>query len=100
MAGLQAIDWKNRSAYIGYFLSEDLQGRGIITKSVSAILDYIFADLRLNRAEILCAASNHRSLAIPERMGFSKEGIKKEAQWLYDHYEDLVMYRMLSSEWK
>lgn len=31
---------------------------------------------------------------------FQEEGILREAEWLYDHYVDHVLYSLLSSEWK
>ncbi|MFS0636927.1 GNAT family protein [Mesobacillus foraminis] len=99
MIGLHFIDWKNNSTSVGYFLSEEAQGQGIITKSVSALLSYLFETLTINRVEIQCAVNNHKSIAIPKRLGFVKEGIKREGQWLYDHYEDLVTYSLLSKDW-
>lgn len=67
--------------------------------SVSALLDYLFETLNINRVEIQCAVGNHRSIAIPERLGFVNEGIKRDGQWLYDHYEDIVTYSLLSRDW-
>lgn len=99
MVGLHFIDWKNSSTSIGYFLSENAQGKGIITRSVSSLLNYLFNTLNINRVEIQCAVNNHKSIGIPERLGFVKEGIKSEGQWLYDHYEDLVTYSLLSKDW-
>ncbi|MCP8968387.1 GNAT family N-acetyltransferase [Ectobacillus ponti] len=100
MIGLHYIDWKNSSTSIGYFLAEAAQGRGIVTRSVSALLDYLFGTLELNRAEIQCAACNTKSMAVPEWLGFVKEGVKRDGQWLYDHYEDIVTYSILAKEWK
>ncbi|MCA1322197.1 GNAT family N-acetyltransferase [Bacillus tianshenii] len=100
MIGLHYIDWKNKSTSIGYFLAEDAQGHGIITKSISALLDYLFDSLKIHRVEIQCAVGNTKSIAVPQRLGFAKEGIKRDGQWLYDHYEDLVTYSMLDREWK
>ncbi|MBE6183365.1 GNAT family N-acetyltransferase [Heyndrickxia ginsengihumi] len=99
MIGLHYINWKNRSTSIGYFLSETAQGHGIITRSISALLMYLFVELKLNRVEIQCAVHNIRSIAVPKRLGFTKEGIIRDGQWLYDHYEDLVIYSMLAKEW-
>lgn len=99
MIGLHYIDWKNSTTSIGYFLSEESQGKGIVTRSVSALLNYIFRTLKINRVEIQCAVGNHKSKAIPERLGFINEGIKRDGQWLYDRYEDIVTYSLLSKEW-
>ncbi|MFT4414619.1 GNAT family N-acetyltransferase [Fredinandcohnia humi] len=100
MIGLHYIDWKNRATSIGYFLSEDAQGKGIITKCIEALLPYLFIKLKLNRVEIQVAAGNEKSRAIPARLGFTNECVKRDGQWLYDHYEDLITYSLLASEWE
>ena len=97
--GFHKVDWMNHSTSIGYWLVEDYQGKGIITKSCKSLVDYAFGDLGLNRVEIRCAVENSRSRAIPERLGFKEEGVIRQAEWLYDHYVDHVVYSMLRSEW-
>ncbi|RXJ04190.1 N-acetyltransferase [Anaerobacillus alkaliphilus] len=99
MIGLHYIDWKNSSTSIGYFLSEEAQGNGVITRSLASLLTYLFRTLNLNRVKIQCARNNHKSMAIPDRLGFVREGIKREGQWLYGHYEDLVTFSLLSKDW-
>lgn len=96
MIALHYLDWKNKATSIGYFLSEEAQGNGIITKCVRALITYLFDELDLHRIEIQCAETNHRSKAIPIKLGFVQEGIKREGQWLYDHYENLITYSLLN----
>jgi ribosomal-protein-serine acetyltransferase len=99
MVGLHYIDWKNSTTSIGYFLSEEAQGKGIITRTVNALLKYLFETLKINRVNIQVAVKNQKSIAIPERLGFVSEGIIRDGQWLYDHYEDLVTYSLLAKDW-
>ncbi|GLV58101.1 ribosomal-protein-serine acetyltransferase [Dictyobacter sp. S3.2.2.5] len=94
------IDWMNRKVEIGYWLGEQFQGNGLMTKACSAFIDYAFDDLRLNKVEIRCATGNARSCAIPQRLNFTHEGIIRQAEWLYDHYVDLHFYGLLATEWK
>ena len=98
MIGLHYIDWKNKSTSIGYFLSEEAQGNGIITKCVRSLVNYLFEVMDLNRIEIQCAANNLKSIAIPTKLGFVQEGITRDGQWLYDHYEDLITFSLLKSD--
>ncbi|MEE3956089.1 GNAT family protein [Peribacillus frigoritolerans] len=100
MIGLHYIDWKNKATSIGYFLSEEAQGNGIITKSVSSLVNYLFKELDLNRIEIQVAVNNLKSITIPRRLGFVQEGIKRDGQWLYDHYEDLITFSLLKNDWE
>jgi ribosomal-protein-serine acetyltransferase len=97
--GHNYIDWHNSRTEFGYWLGAPFQGHGLITRSCQALIDYSFDELRLNRVEILCAAGNVRSRAIPERLGFAQEGVFRQAEWLYDHFVDLVVYGMLADEW-
>lgn len=99
MIGLHYINWKNKATSIGYFLSEDAQGNGIITKSIKALIIYLFKEMGLHRIEIQCAANNIKSIAIPKNLGFLQEGIKREGQWLYDHYEDIITFSLLEKDW-
>ncbi|MPZ20502.1 MAG: GNAT family N-acetyltransferase [Luteitalea sp.] len=98
--GLHKIDWPNRATSIGYWIAEGAQGRGIVTRACAVLLEHVFGELGLNRVEVACATGNRRSCAIPERLGFTREGIRRESEWLYDHYVDLVVYSMLAGEWR
>ncbi len=97
--GLHAIDWPNRTTSLGYWLDESHRGRGLVTKGCAALIDHVFGELGLHRVEIACAALNVRSCAVPERVGFSREGLLRQREWLYDHFVDHVLYAMLASEW-
>jgi ribosomal-protein-serine acetyltransferase len=99
MIGLHYIDWNNKITSIGYFIAQDSQGKGIITRCVRKLLTHIFDELKLNKVVIQCASENTKSRAIPERLGFTIEGISRDGQWLYDHYVDLVNYSLLRREW-
>ncbi|MBA4536762.1 GNAT family N-acetyltransferase [Bacillus aquiflavi] len=100
VAGYNKINWANKTAYIGYWLGEKYQGNGIMTKVAKALTDYAFHELKLNKIEIWAAVENKKSRSIPERLGFVNEGCIRQAEWLYDHYVDHVVYGMLANEWK
>jgi ribosomal-protein-serine acetyltransferase len=97
--GCHTIDWPDRSVEIGYWLSSSCEGRGVMTRACRRLVSYVFASLTLNRVEIQCATANRKSRAIPERLGFVQEGIRREGEWLNDHFVDLVLYGMLAREW-
>lgn len=97
--GYHTISWPGRHVEIGYWLNSAFEKRGIMTRACRKLVSYAFEALTLNRVAILCATGNARSRAIPERLGFTQEGVLREAEWLYDHFVDLVVYSMLAREW-
>ena len=100
IVGYHPIQWNNKSVEIGYWLSREVTGQGIMTRCCRALVDYAFEAFGLNRVTIPAAVDNSKSLAIPERLGFKKEGVIRDAEWLYDHYVDHALYAMLRREWK
>ncbi|GIN71937.1 ribosomal-protein-serine acetyltransferase [Bacillus sp. J14TS2] len=98
VSGFNEMDTENKTAYIGYWLGKDFQGQGIMNRVVRSLMDYAFHVLQFNRIEIRVAVGNKKSRAIPEKLGFKKEGILREAEWLYDHYVDHIIYGFLASD--
>lgn len=99
VVGFLYADWINRKTELGYWLGPAFQGLGIMTKCCRSLVAYAFEVLEMNRVEIHVAVENHKSRAIPERLGFVQEGVIRDAEWLYDHYVDNAVYGMLRRDW-
>jgi ribosomal-protein-serine acetyltransferase len=95
-AGFAGIDWVARATSVGYWLAEEHQGRGLMTRAVRALVEHAFGELELHRVEIQAAEGNRRSRAIPERLGFQQEGVLREAECVGGRYLDLVVYGLLA----
>jgi ribosomal-protein-serine acetyltransferase len=98
--GHHAIDHANRSVSLGYWIAQAHEGNGIITRSCHLLLDYLFDERALHRVEIRCGTGNTRSCAVPQRLGFRREGVSSDAQWVNDRWVDLVIWGMLEHEWR
>ena len=95
------MDTPNKRAEIGYWLKEDLQGQGIMSRSCSRLIRYAFMGLHLNRVEMRMVASNIISKKIPLRLGFELEGILKDYQAKKEgDFEDIEIYGLLKKDWK
>jgi ribosomal-protein-serine acetyltransferase len=97
--GTRKIDWINGKVEIGYWIGRAFQGRGIVTDACRAVVDYLFRELRLNRVEMQCATGNARSAGIPRRLGFTLEGVRREAELVNGRFYDLLLFSMLKREW-
>jgi ribosomal-protein-serine acetyltransferase len=94
------IDGLNRRAELGYWLGREYEGRGLCRRGSSLLIAHAFAELGLNRIAIAAAVGNRRSRALAERLGFTLEGVLRQAEWLYDHYVDHAVYGLLRAEWQ
>ncbi len=98
--GCHPIDLEHRNCSIGYWLEPRLQGKGVVTRCCIVFLNYLFDECHLHRVEIRCGTGNTRSCAIPERLGFAREGIARQAEWVNDRWVDLVVWSMLEDDWR
>ena len=96
---LNWIDWGNKAAGVGYWLSKNQTGNGYVTKSCIRLMEHCFDDLSLNRFVLEAAVDNIPSCEIAERIGMRLEGITKDREWLYDHYVDAKLFAITKPEW-
>lgn len=99
-AGFHAVDRLNRSTSIGYWLTAEAQGSGLMTATVRALLDLAFGPWDLHRVVIEAVVDNARSRAVPERLGFTEEGVLRQAKLIRGRYEDAALYAMLAPDWR
>jgi RimJ/RimL family protein N-acetyltransferase len=74
-SGLHRIDWDIPKFEIGYWIDSRHSGKGYMTEAVQGITDFAVNELKARRVEIRCDTRNSKSAAIPERLGFTLEGI-------------------------
>ncbi len=97
--GLVMIDWYKQVGEIGYWLGQNFQGKGLITRATWIVAGHAFTQLRLKRVKIRCAGGNVRSRAIPERLGFSLEKVIPNRLWIHNEQHDDAIYIMTTNEW-
>ena len=83
MAGFHPFDLSNQCAEIGYWLSENEQGQGIITKCCEVLISQAFETYAMQRLQIPAAENNLKSRSVPERLGLKFEGILRNKENLY-----------------
>lgn len=88
------------TASIDYAIHPDFRGRGIVTRTCAAVIDYAFRELGIKRIEILADVMNAKSCAIPERLGFMKEGVLRQSVSYGSCHGDIAVYSLLRSEWE
>ena len=100
VVGFVVFNWQSRRTEIGYWIDKNYEGRGIITDSCKVLINYAFAELKMNRIEIRCATENTRSRRIPERLNFKLDGVLRRSEWRHTRFFDTAIYSLLAEEWE
>ncbi len=99
LMGFKDTDWANHKTEIGYWLTSKMQGKGIATLCVQKLIRYAFKNQKLNRIQIKVAEQNNRSATIPQKLGFTLEGVEREGELHSTGYVNLEVYSILKSDW-
>ncbi|MDN3679281.1 GNAT family protein [Vibrio tapetis subsp. quintayensis] len=90
-----SIDHNVKVAEIGYWLSEKHQGKGIITRSVSKLIEIAFSELALDKVQIAAGEGNAPSRAVCERLGLKLEGVITNRENLNGRVINHAIYGLL-----
>ena len=96
----RTIDRDHFKAEIGYWLSTAYTGQGLVTRACRPVIDYLFDVEHMHRIEIQAAIDNLPSRAVAERLGFTFEGVQREAIYHAGVFQDYTLYSLLVDEWK
>lgn len=96
---LHNIAWRNGYAELGYMLAAAHQGQGLGTEAVRLTINHVFNNSDLRRLFATISAANAASIALVERLGFTREGVLREHYLIQGKYHDEVVYGLLKSEW-
>jgi ribosomal-protein-alanine N-acetyltransferase len=86
-------------AELGYVLSREYWGKGLMPEAVRAIIAFGFARVDLNRIEARCIAANLASARVMEKAGMTYEGTLREREFIKGAYRDMKLYSILRREY-
>lgn len=89
-----------RLVAIGFTLAPDRRGRGYATEAVDTLLGALFATGRVHRVEARLDPRNVRSVALLDRLGFTREGTLRQSYWHIDGWTDDAVHGLLASEYR
>jgi RimJ/RimL family protein N-acetyltransferase len=86
-------------AEIGFTLAPAYQGRGYAAEAVRALLDDLFTIRGLHKVSAEADARNLASARLLERVGFTREGLRRSHTWIKNEWTDDLLYGILAAEW-
>ena len=87
-------------AELGYVLSREHWGKGLMPEAVRAIIRFCFGRLDLNRVQARCMAENTASARVMEKAGMTYEGTLRESEFIKGVYRDMKLYSILRREYR
>jgi ribosomal-protein-serine acetyltransferase len=83
-----------------YWIDAAFEGRGLVSRAMTILLDQAFGPLGLARVTVHTEAANQRSRAVAARLGFTEEGLHRQAIAIRGQRRDEVVYGLLADEWR
>jgi RimJ/RimL family protein N-acetyltransferase len=85
-------DCERISAEVGYWVGQDVWGRGLATAALKSITGYAFRVLNLHRVFAMVFDGNVASARVLEKAGYLKEGVLRRAAQKEDRILDCLLY--------
>ena len=96
---LQHINWVDRNAEFAALIGEkDYWGKGVFTTAGVLLVEYGFDRLNLQR---IYFGTNIENIGVEKaavKMGFKREGLRRQAVYKWGRYMDIVEYGLLRDE--
>lgn len=87
-----------QSSSLGYWVSEHVNGRGVGTAAVGAMVRIAFGDLGLHRVEAGTLLHNTGSQRVLERNGFARFGMAPNYLMIAGSWQDHVLYQVTNDQ--
>jgi ribosomal-protein-alanine N-acetyltransferase len=86
------------SAHIGYWVDEQVAGRGVMPTSVALAVDHCFGPVGLHRIEVNIRPENVASRRVVEKLRFRDEGIRRRYLHISGDWRDHATYALVKEE--
>lgn len=96
--GFDYIDLENEKAEISYELGKNFQRNGFAFEAMSALIQFGFRELKLNRMEAKVIANNKKSIQLLGKLAFNYEGTLRKSIKIGNHFTDVAFYSILKKE--
>lgn len=94
------IKEKTRCATMGYCMGRTHWGKGIMPEALSALIDFFFGEVGINRVEAEHEVNNPKSGRVMEKAGMRYEGTKRQGGRSNQGIVDICMWAILRQDWE
>jgi len=99
MCGFHDFSFQDFRGEIGFVLSSEYRGRGLITEAAGALIEFGFTRLALNRIEARARIEDIPSQRVLKNAGMLEEGLMREQMYIKGNFVDFKLYSKLRREY-
>ncbi|MEU9604609.1 GNAT family protein [Streptomyces sp. NPDC048057] len=95
-----SLDAAGGSCEVGCWLEPAAVGRGLVTQSVTVLVDWAVQVRGVHRVEWVVASGNTPSVNVAQRLGMRRDGVLRQS---YEHHgvrHDMEVWSVLAPEWR
>ncbi len=96
--GIMDVSKADRSAEVGYCIARPYWNQGYCTEALTAVIDYLFHRVGLNRIEGFHAVENPASGRVMEKCGMRPEGVCRQKYMTGAGMTDCAHYAILAQD--
>lgn len=96
----RTMDAAQGTCEAGCWLEPSATGRGLVTRAVTALVDWAVEARGIHRVEWIVAAGNEASINVAKRLGMTHEGTRREAYLYRGERHDEQIWSVLAPEWR
>jgi RimJ/RimL family protein N-acetyltransferase len=90
----------NGTCEVGCWLEPVATGRGLVTRAMRVLIEWAIEQRGIHRVEWVAASGNRPSLDVARRLGFTRDGVRREAHLHHGVRQDLEVWSVLAPEWR
>ncbi|HIY23995.1 MAG TPA: GNAT family N-acetyltransferase [Candidatus Brachybacterium merdigallinarum] len=87
-----------RTAVLGYWITADAAGRGLVPRATALLIDHLFAELGIHRIEVTVRPENAASLRVVEKLHLRPEGLRRAAIHVDGAWRDHLVFALTAEE--
>ncbi|WP_438868462.1 GNAT family N-acetyltransferase [Pseudomonas sp. L1(2025)] len=94
------VSARHHAGHLGYWVGAHARNRGYAAEAASAVMDFGFTELGLQRVGSQCFGRNKESARVMQKIGLRYEGCLRQAFLKNGVYEDLLGFATVREDWE
>lgn len=94
------VSARHHAGHLGYWVGAHARNQGYAAEAASAVMDFGFTELGLQRVGSQCFGRNKESARVMQKIGLRYEGCLRQAFLKNGVYEDLLGFATVREDWE